>query len=155
VIVTTSRDPSPGTRRFARTLASFLSLPYVNRGKSGAGEEGEAALVVVEGHGNPSGIIKRVPGGREESLHFRISGGLSAGRIKKEKPVVCGPGGAARSIASFFELEWAGESPSPAGGRDGLPPAKGASAHCRRMISVAPGWIDFIDNGAVRFRLKR
>ena len=63
VIVTTSRDPSPGTRRFARALASFLSLSYVNRGKSGMGggeeEEAEAALVVVDVH-DPSFFQSRV-----------------------------------------------------------------------------------------------
>jgi len=166
MIVTTSRDPSAGTRRFARTLASFLSLPYVNRGKSsvGEGEPGEAALVVVEDHGNPSGIIKRASG-REERLYFRLSGQLAAGRMKKRAATVCGERGIARPVASFFELQWLGESaPDPAtrpAGRqtqdEGLPRAKESAAAIAvpsRNIIVAPGCIDFIDEGAVRFRLK-
>ena len=148
VIVTTSRDPSPGTRRFARTLASFLSMSYVNRGKSSmdSGEQAETALVVVEDHGNPSGIVKRFCGG-EDRLYFRLSGELQAGRMKAREAIVCGEERACRPIASFFDLKWQGNSgSSPAAEKDAKKEA--------RIIDVAPGCIYFIDNGAVRFRLK-
>lgn len=150
VIVTTSRDPSPGTRRFARALASFLSLSYVNRGKSGMGggeeEEAEAALVVVEDHGNPSGIVKRFCGG-EDRLSFRLSGELQAGRMKAREAVICGEEEACRPIASLFDLKWQGDSaPFSATEKDAKREA--------RVIVVAPGCIDFIDNGDIRFRLK-
>ena len=148
LIVTTSRDPSPGTRRFARTLASFLSLPYVNRGKSSmdSGEEAGTALVVVEDHGNPSGIVKRFCGG-EERLNFRLSGELQAGRMKAREAVICGEEEACRPIASLFDLKWQGNS--------GTSPAAEKYANKEaRVIAVAPECIDFIDNGAVRFRLK-
>jgi len=136
MIVTTSRDPSAKARRFARALASFLSLPYVNRGKQGTGED-ETWLVVIEDHGNPAGLIKR-SSEKEEQLSFRLSGETEARRLKRSVPKVAGKGVIALPIAQFFELEWIGET-APALGR---------------IISVASGNIDFIDDSQARFRLK-
>ena len=136
MIVTTSRDPSSKARRFARALASFLSLPYVNRGKQATGED-ETWLVVIEDHGNPAGLVKR-SSEKEEQLSFRLSGETEARRLKRSVPQVAGKGAVAQSIAQFFELEWLGESA----------PAQG------RIIWVAPNTIDFIDEGQAKFRLK-
>ena len=123
-------------RRFGKALASFLSLPYLNRGKQGPMED-ETWLVVVEDHGNPRGLVKRSPG-KEENLTFRLSGEPEAGRLKKCVPVVTGAGPDALPIAQFFELEWVELSAS----------------HQTRVLSVASGRIDFIDVGEAKFRLK-
>jgi rRNA maturation protein Rpf1 len=136
MIVTTSRDPSSKARRFARAMASFLSLPYVNRGKQKTGED-ETWLVVIEDHGNPAGLVKR-SSEKEEQLSFRLSGETDARRLKMSVPKVAGKGIVAQSIAQFFELEWLCEAV----------PAQG------RIIWVAPGNIDFIDEGQAKFRLK-
>jgi rRNA maturation protein Rpf1 len=136
MFVTTSRDPSSKARRFARALASFLSLPYVNRGKQ-TPEGDETWLVVVEDHGNPAGLVKR-SSGKEEQLSFKLSGDSEARRLKRGVPKVAGEGVIALPIAQFFELEWIGET-APALGR---------------IISVASGNIDFIDDGRPKFRLK-
>jgi rRNA maturation protein Rpf1 len=136
MIVTTSRDPSSKARRFARAMASFLSLPYVNRGKQKTGED-ETWLVVIEDHGNPAGLVKR-SSEKEEQLSFRLSGETDAKRLKMSVPKVAGKGIVAQSIAQFFELEWLCEAV----------PAQG------RIIWVAPGNIDFIDEGQAKFRLK-
>ncbi|MDD4162598.1 MAG: hypothetical protein PHW87_08990 [Methanothrix sp.] len=135
MFVTTSRDPSSKARRFARALASFLSLPYVNRGKQKP-EESETWLVVVEDHGNPAGLVKRTSES-EELLSFKLSGDTQARRLKKGAAKVAGEGTIARPIAQFFELEWIGEAA----------PAQG------RIISVASGYIDFMDEGQAKFRL--
>ncbi len=136
MLVTTSRDPSAKARRFGRALASFLSLPYLNRGKQSlAGDE--TWLIVVEDHGNPRGLVKR-SSEREAHLTFRLSGEPEAGRQKKCAPAVTGPCEDALPIAQFFELEWL-ETPA---------------SSCARMLSVASGRIDFIDEGEAKFRLK-
>jgi rRNA maturation protein Rpf1 len=136
MLVTTSRDPSSKARRFARALASFLSLPYVNRGKSNLEEE-ETWLVVREDHGNPSGLSKRSQEG-EEQLNFQLSGEPDKKRLKMSVPKVAGKGAVSLPIAQFFELEWLGEAL----------PVQG------RIIWVAPKSIDFIDEGQAKFRLK-
>ena len=136
MFITTSRDPSSKARRFARALASFLSLPYVNRGKQ-TPEGDETWLVVVEDHGNPAGLVKR-SSGKEEQLSFKLSGDSEARRLKRGVPKVAGEGVIALPIAQFFELEWIGET-APALGR---------------IISVASGNIDFIDDNQAKFRLK-
>jgi hypothetical protein len=136
MLVTTSRDPSMKARRFGKALASFLSLPYLNRGKR-APDGDETWLVVVEDHGNPRGLVKRSPG-KEEHLAFRLSGEPEAGRQKKCVPVVTGAGPDAIPIAQFFELEWVEKSASEQA----------------RVLSVASGRIDFIDVGEAKFRLK-
>jgi len=136
MFVTTSRDPSAKARRFARALASYLSLPYVNRGKQRPRED-EIWLVVVEDHGNPAGIVKRSPE-KVEQLSFQLSGDTDARRLKKDVPKVVGEGMVALPIAQFFELEWLGEAV----------PAQG------RIIRAASGNIDFMDEGSPRFRLK-
>jgi len=169
VIITTSRDPSPGTRRYARALASFLSRPYINRGKSCVSqgdEEGESVLVVVEDHGNPSGIVKRISG-EEKRICFRLSGEVQSGRMKKRAPGVCGEGSIAVPIASFFELPYLGQcAPAEVGRQEQDRRARGndvagimavnaaVAAGYSRIISVASGCIDFIYEGSVRFRLK-
>jgi len=136
MFVTTSRDPSSKARRFARALATFLSLPYVNRGKQSP-EEDETWLMVVEDHGNPAGLVKRSRE-REERLSFQLSGETEARRLKKCVPKVIGEGKIAQPIAQFLELEWLGETA----------PAQG------RIIRVASGKIEFIDEGEAKFRLK-
>ncbi|MCK9440250.1 MAG: hypothetical protein M0Q13_02355 [Methanothrix sp.] len=136
MIVTTSRDPSAKARRFARALASFLSLPYVNRGKQRTGED-ETWLVVIEDHGNPAGLVKR-SSENVGQLSFQLSGDTQAMRLKKSVPKVAGKGMDAHPIAQFFELEWLGDAA----------PAQG------RVIWVASGNIDFIDEGQAKFRLK-
>jgi len=136
MFITTSRDPSSKARRFARALASFLSLPYLNRGKQ-TPEEEETWLVVVTDHGNPAGLVKR-SSGKEEQLSFRLSGDTEARRLKRSVPKVTGEGVIALPIAQFFELEWIGETAPPQG----------------RIISVASGNIDFIDDSQAKFRLK-
>jgi len=136
MLVTTSRDPSSKARRFARALASFLSLPYVNRGKSNLEEE-ETWLVVREDHGNPAGLIKRSQES-EEQLNFQLSGEPDKKRLKRSVPKVAGKGAVSLPIARFFELEWLGE----------VAPTQG------RIIWVAPKSIDFIDEGQAKFRLK-
>lgn len=136
MFVTTSRDPSSKARRFARALASFLSLPYVNRGKQKP-EESETWLVVVEDHGNPAGLVKRSPQGAEQ-LSFQLSGETQARRLKRSVAKVAGEGAVALPIAQFFELEWLGEAV----------PSQG------RIIKAASGNIDFMDEGQAKFRLK-
>ena len=136
--ITTSRDPSAKTRRFGKALASFLSIPYVNRGKQSPGED-ETWLVVVEDHGNPSGLVKRC-GGEEELLSFTLSLEPSSGRPKKLVPTVTGLRKDALPIARFFELEWQ-ERPTHEGGP-------------KRALAVSSGQIDFIDEDEVKFRLK-
>ena len=136
MFVTTSRDPSSKARRFARAAASFLSLPYVNRGKQSPGED-ETWLAVVEDHGNPAGLVKHSPA-RVENLRFRLSLEPEAGQLKRCVPKVAGAAVIARPIARFFELEWLGEAVPPQG----------------RIIAATFGWIDFIDEGGPRFRLK-
>ncbi len=136
--VTTSREPSAKARRFGKALASFLSLPYVNRGKQSPGEE-EVWLVVVENHGNPGGLIKRYSG-KEELLSFTLSLEPAAGRLKKIVPVVIGAQNEALPIAKFFELEWL-EGPVHESGP-------------KRTLGVSSGQIDFVDDGEAKFRLK-
>ena len=134
--VTTSREPSAKSRRFGKALTSFLSLPYANRGKQSPGED-ETWLVVVEDHGNPSGLVKRC-GGKEELLSFTLSLEPASGRPKKLVPVVTGARKDALPIARFFELEW-WEDPASAP---------------RRALAVSSGQIDFLDEGEAKFRLK-
>jgi rRNA maturation protein Rpf1 len=136
MLVTTSRDPSSKARRFARALASFLSLPYVNRGKLSLGED-ETWLVVIEDHGNPAGLIKRSQE-KEEQLSFQLSGEAESKRLKRSVPKVAGKGTVSLAIAQFFELEWLCEALPPQG----------------RIIWVAPNTIEFIDEGQAKFRLK-
>jgi rRNA maturation protein Rpf1 len=136
MFVTTSRDPSAKARRFARALASFLSLPYVNRGKQRPGED-ETWLVVVEDHGNPAGLVKH-SSEKTEQLSFQLSGDTQARRLKRCAPKVAGEGVIALPLAQFFELEWLGEAATDQG----------------RIIKVASGIIDFMDEGQAKFRLK-
>ncbi len=136
MLVTTSRDPSSKARRFARALASFLSLPYVNRGKQRM-EEDITWLVVIEDHGNPAGLVKR-SSEKVAQLSFQLSGETEARRLKRGVVKVAGKGMVALPIAEFFELEWLGET-SPDQGR---------------IIWVAQNNIDFIDECQTKFRLK-
>jgi rRNA maturation protein Rpf1 len=138
--VTTSRGPSAKSRRFGKALASFLSLPYVNRGRQSPGEE-DAWLVVVENHGNPGGLVKRYSG-KEELLSFTLSLEPVAGRLKRLVPVVIGAQKEALPIAKFFQLEWL---EGPAFAHEGWP---------KRTLAVSSERIDFIDDGEAKFRLK-
>ncbi len=131
--VTTSRDPSAKARRLGKFIAGFLSLPYINRGKLSLSGD-EPWLIVVEDHGNPSGLIKRTGLG-EELLAFKLSSDPVAKRFKKQIPIVTGSANEARSAASFFELK---QSLEPAG----------------RFIKAETEHIDFINEGEVILRLK-
>jgi rRNA maturation protein Rpf1 len=137
MLVTTSRDPSAKARRFGRALASFLALPYVNRGKSSL-DESQIWLIVVEDHGNPSGLVKRFQG-TEELLAFKLISDPDAGRMKQTKAVVTGVREDALPVARFFELEWQEE----------------AKADQVRILAVTSKQMDFIDRGVASFRLKR
>ena len=140
MLVTTSRDPSAKARRFGKALASFLSLPYVNRGKHLSDKE-ETWMVVVENHGNPHGLVKRSLE-KEEHLTFTLIGEPARGRLKSLVPVVVGADLDALKIAQFFELVWLGE----------FMPAEVEGP--KRALLVASGQIDFIDEGKAKFRLK-
>ncbi len=132
--VTTSRDPSAKSRRLGKILARFLSIPYINRGKLSLDDDEEPWLVVVEDHGNPTGLVKRTAMG-EELLAFKLSSDPETRQFKKLIPSVTGLAEDASPIASFFELKW---SPEPT----------------RRFINVAPGHVDFINEGEIILRLK-
>ena len=138
MFITTSRDPSAKARRFARTLASFLSIDYINRGKQRPNRV-DAMLVVLEDHGNPAALAKRSYGG-EEKLGFRLSGEIGAYRLQAvaAEAVVVGEKEIALLIACFLELEW-----MPEAGR-----AQG------RRILVEPGRIEFLDGDNAWIRLK-
>ena len=131
--VTTSRDPSPKTRRFGKVLARFLSLPYENRGKRGLTDE--PCLMVAEEHGNPHRLIKR-SAGEETTLVFTVSSDPLARQFKPSLPVVVGAYREAEPIARFFELDWR-EQPGYA-----------------RAIMVAGGYIDLVDGQESILRLK-
>lgn len=136
--VTTSRDPSAKARRLGKALASFLSIPYANRGKQSPGDD-DTWLVVVEDHGNPRGLIKR-SNGVEEQLSFKVAlePEPAKGRRKMIVPVVTGKAEEALPVARFFELEW----------RESLAHAPGG------VLVVASGQIDFVDEDEAKFRLK-
>ncbi len=137
--ITTSRDPSAKARRYGRLLAAFLSVPYITRGKQCLDEE-ETWLVVVEGHGNPTGLAKRFEGLTETLAFTLLSEDVSRHkRLKRRHPIVTGEKEDATPIARFFELDWAE-----------LPPD---DLICRR-IHVASGQIDFIDEGETVIRLE-
>jgi len=131
---TTSRRPSPRTRRLARTLAGFLCAEYATRGKSGLDDD-EVWMVVVEGHGNPTGLARRHRG-EESVLRFTLSVEGEPKRLKMDRPVVAGIGKAARDLAEFFSLDF---SPEGAAGR---------------VIWVGDEWIDFVDGEELMLRLK-
>lgn len=131
--VTTSRDPSAKARRLGKVIARFLSIPYINRGKQRLSDD-ESWLVVVEGHGNPTGLVKRTAVD-EELLAFTLSSDPKTMQFKKLIPSVTGLAEDANPIASFFELKWSAEP-------------------TRRFINVEPGHIDFINEGEIILRLK-
>jgi hypothetical protein len=131
---TTSRRPSPGTRRLARIMASFLGADYMTRGKSGLDDEGEIWMVVVEGHGNPMGLARRHCG-EEKVLRFALSVEGKSKRLNMKRPVVVGVGKAARDLAEFFGLDF---SPEVAAGR---------------VIRVGDDRIDFFDDEDLILRL--
>ena len=138
MFITTSRDPSAKARRFARTLASFLSIDYINRGKQRPDRE-DVMLVVTEDHGNPAGLDKRSFKG-EEKLIFRLSGEIQGRRLQlaAAEVAVVGEKEIALPVACFLEKEW-----MPEAGR-----AQG------RRILVEPGIIEFLDGDNACIRLK-
>jgi rRNA maturation protein Rpf1 len=136
MLVTTSRDPSAKARRLGKALASFLSIPYANRGKQSPGDD-DTWLVVVEDHGNPRGLVKRAPG-KEEQLSFKITLEPAKGRSKRLVPIVMGKIEEALPIARFFELDWQESLAHPSS----------------RAMVVASGQIDFVDEDEAKFRLK-
>jgi hypothetical protein len=130
---TTSRRPSPPTRRLARTLARYLGVDYMTRGKSGLDDDG-VWMVVVEGDGNPTGIARRSRG-EEEVFRFTLSFEGGSKRLKMAKPVVVGAGKDARDLAEFFGLDHAAE------------------AAAGRAIRVGGGFVDFVDGEDLILRL--
>jgi hypothetical protein len=131
----TSRRPSPGARRFARTLARFFGAEYMTRGKSGLDDEEEVWMVVVDEHGNPAGLARRAQG-EEKVLRFAASIEGESKRAKARGPVlVVGTGKRAREVAEFFGLDI---SPEAAVGRE---------------IRVGDELIDFFDCEELVLRL--
>ncbi len=133
MIVTTSREPSARARRVAKTLARFLSLPYINRGKQSLRDD-ETWMLVVENHGNPQGFIKRTPE-EEVVMNFTLSGEPKVKPMKKMVPVVQGINEEAMPVARFFDLDTS-ERSAP------------------RAIIAVPGSIEFVDEGVPIMRLK-
>lgn len=132
---TTSRKPSPKTRRFAKTLATFLSVPYITRGKSNLDYD-ETWMVVVEDHGNPQGLVRRDRRG-EKTLRFTISAERNMSQTKREKPVVTGDSNMAKAIAEFLDLDYDPKSKAI------------------RLINVKKGGItEFVDSGTNIVKLK-
>ena len=138
MFITTSRDPSAKARRFARALASFLSIDYINRGKQRPDRE-DAMLVVLVDHGNPAALARRGSDG-EEKLSFRLSGEIQAYRLQTAaaEVAVVGEKEIALPIACFLEKEWL-----PQAGRSQV-----------RRILVEPGIIEFLDGDNAWIRLK-
>lgn len=102
--ITTSRKPSPRSRRFAKTLAGFLGVPYLTRGKSSLDPD-EVWMLVVEDHGSPRGIVKRTED-REEEICFVVSSETRVQKLKRQRPRVTGDPEFAKTLAEFFGLEW-------------------------------------------------
>ena len=92
--------------------------------------------MVVEDHGNPQGLVKRSAAG-EDLLSFRLLEEPVMRGMKRGVPVVTGMAAESKAIAQFFELDWS-ESPD----------------RKARLISVASGRIDFMDEGRTRFSLR-
>jgi rRNA maturation protein Rpf1 len=136
MFITTSRDPSAKARRFARALASFLSIDYINRGKQRPDPD-ETWLVVTEDHGNPAGLVRR-SGESEEKLSFRLSGEIEAARLQPAAAAVVGEEEIALPMARFLDLEW-------------RPRADGS---LRRIVLVQPGRMEFLDGDKAWVRLK-
>jgi hypothetical protein len=132
--VTTSRDPSAKARRLGKALAAFLCAPYVNRGKQSLDQD-DVWLIVVEEHGNPRGVKKR-SGDEEELLAFKLAIEPTSMHLRKVVPIVTGKRGDAFPIATFFGLNWSDEQFSD------------------RIIIVASGQMDFVDEGETKFRMK-
>lgn len=114
-------------------MAAFLGAAYMTRGKSGLDDE-EIWMVVVEDHGNPSGLSRR-DRGEENILSFSVSFEGEPKRTRMEKPVVVGDGKKARDIAEFFGLEYA-----PGSAND-------------REIRAGDREIEFFDEGELVLRL--
>ena len=136
MFITTSRDPSAKARRFARALASFLSIDYINRGKQRPDPD-ETWLVVTEDHGNPAGLVRR-SGESEEKLSFRLSGEIEAARLQPAAAAVVGEEEIALPMARFLDLEW-------------RPRADGS---LKRIVLVQPGRMEFLDGDKAWVRLK-
>ena len=132
---TTSRRPSPRARRLARIVASFLGAGYMTRGKSGLDDGDEVWMVVVEEHGNPSGLARRSCG-EEKILRFAVSVEGEPKRLGMDRPVVVGTGKSVRDVAEFFGLDF---SPEGAAGRE---------------IRVGDDRVDFVDGEDLILRLK-
>jgi U3 small nucleolar ribonucleoprotein protein IMP4 len=133
---TTSRRPSPGARRLARTLARFFGSEYMTRGKSGLDEDvGEVWMVVVEEHGNPAGLARRSQG-EEKVLRFAAAIEGESKRMKSRRPSVVGTGKLPSDVAEFFNLD--------------ISPV----AEDERAIKVTGHQIDFVDGENLIVRLK-
>lgn len=133
---TTSRRPSPGARRLARTLARFLCSEYMTRGKSGLNEdEEEVWMVVVEENGKPAGLARRGRG-EEKVLRFAAFVEGESKRMKTRRPVVVGTGKLPSEVAEFFGLDISPE------------------ADAGRKIRVRDREIDFVDGEELIVRLK-
>ena len=131
--VTTSRKPSDGTRRLARTLAKFLAIPYVTRGKLSLDRD-HVWLVVVEKYGNPSGFEKRAQNS-DETFPFRLSVERRISSKKRERPVIVGRSDMAMYLARFFDLD------------------VNIETNAKRIIMVSDDHLDFVDNGEMILKL--
>lgn len=138
--VTTSRKPSAKARKLGKVLAGFLFVPYITRGKQGLDEE-ETWLVVVEDHGNPTGLVKRFRD-HAETLKFTVSSEISSRHLKSIRPLVTGEEEDALHVACFFGL------------LRHLMPASAHDSASGRSMKVASGQIDFVDEGETILRLK-
>jgi hypothetical protein len=135
--VTTSRDPSAKARRLGKRLARFLSLPYVNRGKMGLCDE-EIWLVVVEDHGNPTGLVKRTAEGEELLCFTPVSPDHQKRQRRRLHPIVIGRKEEAEHIARFFELDYSADS---------------LASHERTILATSER-IDFVDADEIVLRLR-
>jgi len=131
----TSRKPSPRSRRLARTLAGFFGAEYMTRGKAGL-DDGDIWMVVVEEDGNPAGLAKR-SGGDERVLRFTVAVEGGSRRLKMDRPVVVGAGKDARDVAEFFGLDLSAEG------------------EAGRKIRVSGREIEFLDGRELVLRLNR
>ena len=134
--VTTSRKPSDGTRRLARTLAEFLVHPYITRGKLSLDRDSDW-IVVVEKYGNPSGFERRTEEG-DLIFPFRLSFERRIPRTKRERPVIVGRSDTAKYLASFFDLD------IDNGDKE---------IKAKRVIKVSDNHLDFIVNGEMILKL--
>jgi len=88
IYLTTSRDPSQRTRRFARAISSFMDWKYIQRGKRSMDEilkEYSRIIILREIKGNPS-FMDVFEDGRK-ILTLRINVGIIRRERMEKSPV--------------------------------------------------------------------